>query len=309
MKYEVKNMTVVSWRKYDKIMILMKRISIALFILLVLTLFLSSCFLQFRTSDEKAMKEYSKQGIDLNPKTYEFLSRKIHYVEAGNLNAKKVLFFVHGSPGSWNAYDNYLKDSNLLRDFHLISVDRPGYGYSDFGIVEESLLKQSIVYAPILKELHEKNKEIILVGHSYGGPVIARMAMDFADVVKGLIFIAASIDPELEPHYWIQDVAKNKFVKSITPSALIVSNEEILALKNELNKIKSKWKNIDQPVIFIQGAKDDLVHPNNRLFAEKMMINTKVNQMYYEDLDHFIPFTQKQIVIEAIYKMQGMLNP
>ncbi len=42
------------------------------------------------------------------------------------------------------------------------------------------------------------NQKTILVGHSLGGPVIARTAMDYPDLVDGLILVGGSIDPEME---------------------------------------------------------------------------------------------------------------
>ena len=44
-----------------------------------------------------------------------------------------TLLFVHGTPGSWDAFKAYLKNKELLQYYRIISIDRPGFGYSDFG--------------------------------------------------------------------------------------------------------------------------------------------------------------------------------
>jgi pimeloyl-ACP methyl ester carboxylesterase len=262
----------------------------------------------FRTTDKKAMESFKAKKLNAQFHQYKLGKRTIHYVESGNANASTVLLFIHGSPGSWNAFESYITDSSLNANYLMASVDRPGYGYSDFGVKEESLNMQSIVYAPILKKYYDAGKKIILIGHSYGGPVIARMAMDFDDVISGLIFIAPSIDPDLEKELWIQRPATWPVVKWMIPAAIIVSNEEILALKAELIKIIPAWKNIKLPVIFIQGGKDNLVPHQNKDFAEKQLKNADLELMFYPELDHFIPFTHKEIVMEAIDKMKQKLE-
>lgn len=269
---------------------------------------LSSCFLKFRTTDKKAMESFRAKKLNAQFHQYKFGKRNIHYVESGNANASTLLLFIHGSPGSWNAFESYITDSNLNANYLMISVDRPGYGYSDFGLKEESLTMQSIVYAPILKKYYEQGKNIVLIGHSYGGPVIAKMAMDFDEVISGLIFIAPSIDPQLEKELWIQRPATWSVFKWMIPAAIVVSNEEILALKGELLRIIPNWNNLKLPVVFIQGGKDNLVQHQNKDFAEEQLKNTKIDMMYYPDLDHFIPFTHKEIVMEAIEKMQKKLR-
>lgn len=299
---------ILNRKKIDISMINLKRGLLIFSLLLGIILCLSSCFLTFRTSDKKAMKSFKEKKINAQFHQYSFAKRTIHYVESGNSQSDIVLFFVHGSPGSWNAFENYLLDSALNARYLMISVDRPGYGYSNFGQKEESLTIQSIVYAPLLKKYLEQGKKIVLIGHSYGGPVIAKMGMDFDEAIAGLIFIAPSIDPELEEELWIQKPATWAIFKWMIPAAVVVSNEEILALKPELQRIIPYWSKLKMPVVFIQGGKDELVHPRNKDFAEKQLKNAPLEIMYYPTLDHFIPFTHKEIVMEAIEKMDKKLR-
>ncbi len=308
MKYVGLELSYLPLRKNYIIMIILKRSLIILFILFGCILLLSSCFLSFRTTDKKALNAFQEKKINAQFHQYEFARHTVHYVQSGNAKAEVLLFFVHGSPGSWNAYQNYIEDSSLNANFLMISVDRPGYGYSDFGEKEESLTMQSIVYAPLLKKFHEQGKKIVLIGHSYGGPVVAKMGMDFEEVISGIIFIAPSIDPDLEKELWIQGPATWKVFRWMIPDAIVVSNEEILALKNELIRILPQWKSLKMPIIFIQGGKDILVDPKNKDFAVKRIDTSLLDVMYYPELDHFIPFTKPEIVMEAIRKMDKNLR-
>jgi pimeloyl-ACP methyl ester carboxylesterase len=63
-----------------------------------------------------------------------FDGHNLHYIETGN--AQKPTLILHGSPGSWNAFKEYLQDTTLLKKYRMIAIDRPGFGYSDFGMLK-----------------------------------------------------------------------------------------------------------------------------------------------------------------------------
>jgi pimeloyl-ACP methyl ester carboxylesterase len=45
-----------------------------------------------------------------------FDGHNLHYIETGNAQ-KPTLIFLHGSPGSWNAFKEYLQDTTLLKKY------------------------------------------------------------------------------------------------------------------------------------------------------------------------------------------------
>jgi pimeloyl-ACP methyl ester carboxylesterase len=149
------------------------------------------------------------------------------------------------------------------------------------------------------KQLHKK---IILIGHSLGGPVIARMAMDYPELIDNIIIVAGSIAPDLEPNEkWFRVPLNFKPISIFVPAAFRASNREILYLKPELEKMLPLWKNIRQPVIVIQGGKDVLVSPQNADFAEKMLINSKkVSIIRIDTMNHFVPWSHPFLIKKAI---------
>jgi pimeloyl-ACP methyl ester carboxylesterase len=226
----------------------------------------------------------------------------IHYAQAGN-EIKPLVVFVHGSPGSLSAFIDFLSDTALTNHALVITTDRPGFGHSNFGIGEPSIEKQASALKPIL-EKHKENKPIILVGHSLGGPVIARMAIDYPELVDGLILVAASIDPELEPNEtWFRAPLATPFLSWILPRSFRASNDEIYQLKPELENMMPLWKDIHCPVIVIQGKKDSLVPEGNAYFAKKMLTGTSVELMLFDDMNHFIPWNNPQIIKQAILQL------
>lgn len=238
---------------------------------------------------------------------HSFISdgRSMHYVAIGDTSKPKILF-VHGSPGSWDNFLGFMKNPTLLEQFRLISVDRPGFGKSGNGIPERSLEQQAKLIAGVLDQENQATSSI-LVGHSMGGPVIARIAIDYPKQVDGLVFVAASIDPELEKTKWFQIPVHYKVLSWILPDMLYSTNEEIIALKEELIKMKPFWKDITQPTSIIQGKTDNLVPYENALFGKKMLINTNPT-MIIKDMNHFIPWQNPELITQEILRISKKLH-
>ena len=187
----------------------------------------------------------------------------------------------------------------------VVAVDRPGYGFSGFGIAERSVEKQAAAFMPILeKHMPPNRRKVILVGHSFGGPVIARMAMDYPQLIDGLVIIAGSIAPELEPRKWYQKPLDWFFFRWMLPPAARVCNQEILPLPEELEKMLVLWKNITCPVTMVHGANDKLVSVKNVDFAKKMLINSsQIRTDILKDQNHFILWSHKDRIVEHIIEL------
>lgn len=223
---------------------------------------------------------------------YQANGRNIHLAEIPNANPDApVLIMFHGSPGALDNYLIYLADDTLQQAATLIAVDRPGFGKSDPGKVERSLENEAALFKPILEQY--RDQKVILMGHSYGGPVIARLAMDYPDLVDGLVMVAGSISPELEPPIWWRHIIDWWAIRWILPSNFTVSNQEILPLKVELEYMMPLWKQITAPLLVVQGTTDNLVPAGNADFAYKMMPPELVELDMIENGSHFILWTEK----------------
>ncbi|MEM1220503.1 MAG: alpha/beta hydrolase, partial [Bacteroidota bacterium] len=193
-----------------------------------------------RTEDRAFIESLEEKGQSLIRIQDQVIGdRNIHTISVGDPNLPTI-FFVHGSPGSSNNFQVYLADTSLSRKAQLVAVDRPGFGFSDYGQVERSVEQQAALLAETLKS--STQEPAILVGHSFGGPVIARMAMDYPELVKALVIVAGSISPALEPREWWRPVVDFPLVRWILPASLRVSNQEIHALYDELERMMPLWK-------------------------------------------------------------------
>jgi pimeloyl-ACP methyl ester carboxylesterase len=279
----------------------LKKRYIPLYLLLVVMLFAHGC-LSFRVSDEDWKKTLADKGqIEPTIHNYQVEDRNMHYIHVGN-DTLPLFIFIHGTPGSSNGFEDYLADTMLTNHIQMISVDRPGFGYSDYGKPAESLAQQSIYLKPIL-ERHKNASKIYIVGHSLGGPVIARMAMDYEELMDGLIMLAPSIAPELEPYEWYRKPMNWRGLRWAIPTVFRVSNQEILPVKGNLTEMLPLWKNITIPVIVMQGEKDVLVPKENAFFAKKMLINSeRVDIHMLPEENHFIVWSKYDEIVKLIMK-------
>lgn len=222
--------------------------------------------------------------------------RAMQYVEVGKDPKKPLVLFVHGSPGDWKAWIEYLTDTDLAARANLIAVDRPGFGGSGSGKVEPSLTQQCRDIAPLLDHA-ASGQRVILVGHSFGGPVVCRLAMDHPEKVTDVIVLAGSIDPGQEKTEWYQYVAEWPFIRCLLPCELIMANEEIMPLKSVLTGMLPFWKKIHQRITVIQGENDNLVSPENADFAQRMMTKAKpLKIIRLPGMNHFLPWKKYDLV-------------
>lgn len=146
-----------------------------------------------------------------------------------------------------------------------------------------------------------EHKEKILVGHSLGGSVVSRLVMDYPELVSSMILVAPSIDPDQEKYEWYRSWIDTWLGGVITPTALWVSNKEIIALKAELQKMIPFWSKIQCSTIVIQGTNDMLVPKENAEFARCMIQDSLIEIKYLEGVNHFIPWTNPESILQAIW--------
>src|SRR5882757_6512126 len=144
-------------------------------IFLLLWLILAQSCMTFRKSDADARKAFTAAGVTITLAKIIVDGRTIHYAMTGN-DSFPTLFFIHGSPGSWDAFQEYMKDPDLLQKYRMVSVDRPGFGQSDYGSPEH-LGRQSELISPLFTVL-DNHRPKFLIGHSLGGPMVVKLAAD-----------------------------------------------------------------------------------------------------------------------------------
>ncbi|MCB0569683.1 MAG: alpha/beta hydrolase [Phaeodactylibacter sp.] len=282
-------------------MILFLRTAQWLFTLLALMLFLINGCVSFHTTDKKVEQYFSKRGVPVGIRYLEVEGVKTRYIETGLEQVRKLVIFVHGAPGSSNNFFQYLADSALLQEARLVSIDRLGYGESGLGHSVTSIAAQAQQVLAVREQFQADT--VILVGHSYGGPIVGKYAMDYPDKLTAAVLLAPVDDPDNELMFWYAHFGKWKATRWMLPAALRVSADEKFSHTAELKKIAAGWKHIRIPVVHIHGRKDGLAPLSNIDFSRKNILPQYLRLIYLEDTGHLIPWTDYGLTQQTILQL------
>ncbi len=259
-----------------------------------------SC-MKFRISDSKAKEAFAQKGLQASFNYTEADEKGLHYVKTG-ADTLPTLFFVHGSPGSWDAFKIYLMDTALLQHFRLISVDRPGFGYSSFGTAF-NLEEQSLLINQVIQK-ENNQKPVHLVGHSIGGPVIIHLAQNHPKAFASLTILAGSISPYEEPKEYWRYLFMHTPLKVLMPGAFKPSNDEIIYFKKDLYHIDTMYAAVTMPVTFIHGDADKFVTVKNVDYGRKKLVNNpNVKVIIIPGAGHFIPWDHFELIKKHLLTM------
>ncbi|WP_020599910.1 alpha/beta fold hydrolase [Spirosoma panaciterrae] len=286
----------------------------------LLTLFvLAACvvvgawFFESRLTDQEIVDEFRGQRIRPVVHSYQITGlkqpdgrteppRTIRFIETpappGD-SALPVVLFVHGAPSSLSFFADFFKDTTLLNRAQLVAVDRPGYGFSDFGRVETSIIRQAEYLQPLI-DRYKKAPYLMIVGSSYGGSVSARLAMNNPDRVDHVVFVSSALGPGLERTYPISYFADSPLIRWGVPPLLRLANDEKLAHRKALEAILPDWPKIRASITMLHGQLDELVYPTNISFAQQHLVNAQVKQFLLPENRHDIVFNKREYMTQII---------
>lgn len=272
---------------------------IALGLLSVLT---ASCFSSWIMTEKEIAQHYRDKTSKPLFHIIENDSVRLHYVTFGQDTAQPIIF-IHGAPGSWDGYMNMLDDSALQHNFHLISVDRPGYGKSQKHPKKKtySLETQARTIMMALRSNHSQ-KQPIIVGRSYGAPVAAKIAALFPDKIQKIVLLSPAIDPETEKFWWFSKFGKVFLVRWFLPERMNTATDEKFAHVAELRKLLPDWQKIKSDVTVMAGGKDWIVDTTNFTFAKKMLTGKKAKFIFIPESGHLISYSRPDLVKKEFFE-------
>lgn len=267
------------------------KISAGILALLLGYMVFCQCCMRMRWNDNKAYAVFKKRNIPLQIFDTVISDRHLHYAVTGN-DELPTLVFIHGSPGSWFHYMYYMQDTAMQKKFRMVSIDRPGFGYSDFGKAMH-LEAQCNLILPVLKKL--KNEQPMYgCGHSMGGPVLAKLAADEPGLFKKIVIVAGALDSDQEKKEWWRHAMKNKPMYWFLPGAFGPSNTELLYLKKDLVPLANDLSKITSEVIFVHGDEDTWVPIGNVAYGINKMTHAKSTRSdTLTGADHQVPWKRK----------------
>ncbi len=231
----------------------------------------------------------------------------INYVDYGNIS-KNTLVLLHG----WGQNIEMMMPiaRHFQDNYRIIIIDLPGFGRSD--IPSKVLSIQD--YADIIKELLDKinAKNIILIGHSFGGQIAISYSLKYK--VEKLVLLASPYrvhkskktfktrlfkiikkTPILKNHL---EYFKKRFGSTDYKNAKGVMRD-ILVKKVNLD-MSLDIKNIDVPTLIVWGDKDTAVPVDDAKYLKDNILNSEL--IIYEGATHYAYLEHLEELCLAINK-------
>lgn len=219
----------------------------------------------------------------------------ISYLVAGNPAGQRVIL-VHGTPGTAQGWTDYLLEPPP--GLELIAVDRPGFGRSGPGRAQPALAAQAAALAALLPT---GGRRAVLLGHSLGGAIAARVAAEHAEAIAALVLLASSLDPSLERIHPLQSIGSWAPLRAMLPRAIRNANAELMALRQELEQLQPLLPRITAPVLIVHGSDDDLVPVANVPYIEANLRGARCRHTrLLPGRNHFLPWNAEAEVRSAL---------
>lgn len=259
--------------------------------------------IEFRYSDAELRAMGTETSMPVSIYRYKVTNRTVRFVEFGN-DSLPVTILVHGAPSSLGFFSTLYADTSLTNHMLLVGVDRPGYGYSDFGRSVISVREQARFLQPIINHYARQGRKVVLAASSYGGSVVAKLAMDNPDAVSGVLFISSSLAPGQEYTYPISYMIDSPWFAWFFPTILRVANDEKLHHHKALEDIQDGWQRVRSRIILLHGKADDLIYFSNAEYAKKHLINAaSLKLVPLDGIGHTIMFDRPDLVKTSLLEL------
>ncbi len=291
------------FQKYFSWLIRRKRFYLALALALGLLFIYDAS--KDRLGDNEFVHNLSQNPYGYRANAHRFWKdgRRIRYVEIGS-DRLPLIVFIHGAPSSSIFWKEMMENHTLLKRAKLLAVDRPGYGYSGYGSPETSVKKQAELISIILREKRKTHAVIIIHGSSYGGTVAARLAMDYPNLVDGLLLQSASLKPGAETTFDISYPTSHWSLAWLVPGSLRTANAEKLSHRKELKAMAAGWDRIRANCIILHGKDDRLIFPENASYAfQKLRNAASANLTFIPGSKHDLLYTQNNLLIHSLVRL------
>ncbi len=262
--------------------------------LIFFVLFTFSC-MKMRTSNQKTFKQFKK----LNQPVFIDRIGDVRVIKSDTFLNKTAIVFIHGTPGSADAYYEYLQDTILTSKFTVITLDRLGYGYSQYGQPEVDISKQ----AESIKKIIEPYKNVIAVGHSYGGAIAAELTYQSENVSTGVL-LAPAMFPHKEKFYGGAKLGQSKVGKLFVSKAIYVASVEKINHENSLKGVESHWKEIKKHILYIHSTDDKIVpYQVNFDYIQQAFPSSKLDTITLHEGNHFLPWNHHELVRSKLLEL------
>ncbi|MEM0982502.1 MAG: alpha/beta hydrolase [Planctomycetota bacterium] len=206
--------------------------------------------------------------------------------------------YVHGTPGDALNWADFLVDP--VAGTESVAFDRPGFGGSEPRGAVVRLSDQAKALEPLLERHSERGT--ILVGHSYGAPVVVQAALQYPNRVDGIVLVAGSLDPALEKTLTIQKVGDSPYVRPLLPRWVQNFNRELIFLEPELRTLQEQLGSLSLPIEIVHGTSDKQVPYSNVDFMQTAF-TSEPTVTTIDNGNHFVPWQNADTIRAAVARI------
>ncbi|QNA44138.1 alpha/beta fold hydrolase [Lacibacter sediminis] len=222
---------------------------------------------------------------------------KLEYVEKGNTKGAPVIF-LHGISDSWHSFEKILP--LLPESMHAFSVTHRGHGNSSKPVSGYHPKDFAADIAAFIQQ--KKLGSAFIVGHSMSGIIAQQFALDYPQLLKGVVIVAS--DPAIKrnpgmPEFYsevekmqtaversfmvdFQKATLNKPIDSAYFNLLVDESMKmpVIAFKAAFKGLVdvdyvAELKNIKTPVLILWGDADAFFHSGGQELLKKNISHAK----------------------------------
>lgn len=230
----------------------------------------------------------------------------LEYIEQGDSDGIPVVF-LHGYTDSWRSYESLLQ--LLPGNVHAFAVTQRGHGNSSRPSEGYNPVDFSNDIAAFIRKLNLG--PVFLVGHSMGGTITQRFALDHPEMLKGIVLagsLASFTNNEAVGalHQMVSalkdtvdwdfayEFQKGTIAKPIPAQSLAIYVYESMrvppgvwkSVLNELVKIDytGEFKKINKPTLILWGDKDNVAFRQDQDILHRSITSSKL--IVYKGVGH-----------------------
>ncbi|MEM8893494.1 MAG: alpha/beta fold hydrolase [Bacteroidota bacterium] len=255
--------------------------------------------IKFRLTDEEYVQQIADEETDVLIDYHEYDEHKVRniLVDRGH---DRLFILLHGAPSSSAQWVPLVNDTLMREKVDFLLIDRPGYGFSNFGKPILDIEKQAEIVHQITSKYAQDYDQLLMLGTSYGGTVATRFMMDYPEYLDAGVLVASSMAPGEERIYEISYAIEQ--LPWLFPDIVLMANLEKMSHFIQLKKMVPFWKRIKNPIHFIHATNDDLIYPENVNYAlDHLNPNIDVDTTWVEGGEHSLYSTDRVLVFRELY--------
>lgn len=240
----------------------------------------------------------------------------ISFVKRGSELAEQTLLFLHGWRSNKEAWSNIIQKLRVTGDgLQVYAIDLPGFGASPAPKTAWGVEDYANLVAEFISKLDLKN--VVVIGHSFGGRVGIKLASSRIDLVKKLILVDAAgfvtssakkstlgfaakiVKPIFKPKF-MQGLRK-KIYKQIGAEDYVATPElQKIFVKTVNEDLTENMKRILQPTLIVWGEKDKETPLS---FAERMKFEIRNSKLeILPNAGHFSFIDQPEEFVKILHE-------